>query len=116
VGGVTIAALIYIDSETVEDGIIRQEYTPRLNLASKDGTKEGIPSEYFEKYWKRFIPSEDGSVNNSKSKLTVNFSYGSNLWKEQVQNRCPSSRWRGVAILRDWLVLSFSEAAWLTFT
>ncbi|THU77805.1 hypothetical protein K435DRAFT_832371 [Dendrothele bispora CBS 962.96] len=97
----TIDALIYIDSETVEDGNIRQEYISRLNLASKDGVQEGIPNEYFKKYWQRFVPPEDADLDGDK-KLVVDFSFGSNLWKKQMQERCPNSRWRGVGLLRDW--------------
>ncbi|KAF5373791.1 hypothetical protein D9758_000686 [Tetrapyrgos nigripes] len=107
-----VDALIYIDSETVQDGTIRKEYIPRLKFASRDGIKEGIPAEYFEKYWQRFIPSNlqstealgpviDGSGSRS-SDLTLNFSYGSNIWKEQMATRCPRSCFKGVALLRGW--------------
>jgi gamma-glutamylcyclotransferase (GGCT)/AIG2-like uncharacterized protein YtfP len=100
-----INALIYIDSETVQDGTIRKEYITRLSCASRDGVKEGIPAEYFEMYWHRFIPSEsivEGGGSIGSSKLTLNFAYGSNMWKEQMNNRCPRSLFKGVALLRGW--------------
>ncbi|KAJ3768353.1 hypothetical protein FB446DRAFT_695103 [Lentinula raphanica] len=34
--------------------------------------------------------------------LTLNFSYGSNMWREQMERRCPESKLAGVGILRNW--------------
>jgi gamma-glutamylcyclotransferase len=33
---------------------------------------------------------------------TVYFGYGSNLWLDQMNRRCPHNRYLGMAILRDW--------------
>ncbi|KAJ3868367.1 hypothetical protein EV359DRAFT_32479 [Lentinula novae-zelandiae] len=34
--------------------------------------------------------------------LTLNFSYGSNIWRDQMQGRCPESKFVGVGILKNW--------------
>lgn len=33
---------------------------------------------------------------------TLYFGYGSNLWLDQMKRRCPSSKYIGIATLRDW--------------
>ena len=35
-------------------------------------------------------------------KHSVNFGYGSNLWHEQMDKRCPDNKFLGIGILRDW--------------
>ncbi|KAG7092684.1 hypothetical protein E1B28_009017 [Marasmius oreades] len=38
----------------------------------------------------------------SSDKLTLNLSYGSNIWMDQMKRRCPDSRFIGVAKLEKW--------------
>ncbi|KAI5899563.1 uncharacterized protein SCHCODRAFT_02605488 [Schizophyllum commune H4-8] len=35
-------------------------------------------------------------------KRSINFGYGSNLWHEQMDERCPDHKFLGIGILRDW--------------
>ncbi|KAH7121189.1 hypothetical protein B0J11DRAFT_533640 [Dendryphion nanum] len=38
----------------------------------------------------------------NKTKPTIYFGYGSNLWLEQMEKRCPTSKYLGVARLNGW--------------
>ena len=42
----------------------------------------------------------------AKSNITIYFGYGSNLWRQQMEQRCPHSEYKGVARLNDykWLI------------
>jgi cation transport regulator ChaC len=42
----------------------------------------------------------------ANSNITVYFGYGSNLWRQQMEQRCPHSEYKGVARLNDykWLI------------
>ena len=33
---------------------------------------------------------------------TITFGYGSNIWIDQMNRRCPDNKYIGVAILREW--------------
>ncbi|GLB34706.1 putative AIG2-like family protein [Lyophyllum shimeji] len=57
--GKIIQALVYTDVERLNEGPPRTEYIYRINQAVKDAIQEGIPKEYFEKYFRRFIPAEE---------------------------------------------------------
>lgn len=52
----TVTALVYIDIVRKDDDVPKDEYVDRINMAVKDGLKEGIPKEYFDKYIRPFIP------------------------------------------------------------
>ncbi len=54
--GSTVTALAYIDTERKEIDVPKDEYVDRINMAIKDGLKEGIPKEYFDEYIRPFIP------------------------------------------------------------
>lgn len=47
--------LVYIDKETAS-GSPGDPYIAKLKEAMKDGKAKGIPNEYFETYWKPFVP------------------------------------------------------------
>jgi len=52
----TVTALVYIDIKRKKDDVPKDEYVDRINMAIKDGLKEGIPKEYFDKYIRPFVP------------------------------------------------------------
>ncbi|KIK59623.1 hypothetical protein GYMLUDRAFT_44591 [Collybiopsis luxurians FD-317 M1] len=56
--GEIVNTMVYVDHEKVKDGKIREEYIARLHFAMEDGIKEGIPKEYFDKYFSPFVPSQ----------------------------------------------------------
>ncbi|KAJ3995634.1 hypothetical protein F5050DRAFT_1573169 [Lentinula boryana] len=56
--GDTLDTLVYMDQNHVTDGKIRQEYIPRMHRVMEDGIREGIPTAYFDKYFKPFVPSQ----------------------------------------------------------
>ncbi|KAK4629141.1 hypothetical protein CLAFUW4_08302 [Fulvia fulva] len=43
---------------------------------------------------------------SSSTKKTIYFAYGSNLWREQMRTRCPTSRYWGLARLKgyEWII------------
>lgn len=53
----TVDTLVYIDQKDVTDGNIRAEYISRIHRAMEDGIREGIPTGYFDRYFKPFVPS-----------------------------------------------------------
>ena len=53
-----INALIYIDHKRVIPSVPKEEYIHRINMGIKDAVREGIPEEYFETYFRPFIPAE----------------------------------------------------------
>lgn len=54
-----IDALVYVDFQRVTESKPKEEYIYRINKGIADGEKEGIPSDYFEKYFRPFIPARD---------------------------------------------------------
>ncbi|KAJ2929988.1 hypothetical protein H1R20_g7115, partial [Candolleomyces eurysporus] len=52
-----IDALVYVDFKRVKESKPKEEYIYRINQGIVDGEKEGIPSDYFEKYFRPFIPA-----------------------------------------------------------
>jgi len=52
----TVTALVYIDIKRKKNDVPKDEYVDRINMAIKDGLKEGIPKEYFDKYIRPFVP------------------------------------------------------------
>lgn len=56
-GKTSIDALVYIDVKRLQAGPPLQEYIMRINKGVADGVQEGIPTEYFEKYVRPFIPA-----------------------------------------------------------
>ena len=52
----TVTALVYIDIERKKNDVPKDEYVDRINMAIKDGLKEGIPKKYFDKYIRPFVP------------------------------------------------------------
>jgi len=36
------------------------------------------------------------------SSKTIYFAYGSNLWLDQMERRCPESKFIGIGLLDDW--------------
>jgi len=56
-GSDIINTLVYVDHNDVTDGKIREEYIARIRRAIADGIQDGIPAEYFKKYFEPFLPS-----------------------------------------------------------
>jgi hypothetical protein len=54
-----IDALVYVDFKRVTESKPKEEYIYRINKGIVDGEKEGIPSDYFKKYFRPFIPAID---------------------------------------------------------
>jgi gamma-glutamylcyclotransferase len=54
---VSIKGLVYVDDLRMTDGVVKEEYIARMNYAIKDAEEKGIPKEYFEKYWRPFVPN-----------------------------------------------------------
>ncbi|KIM37079.1 hypothetical protein M413DRAFT_423923 [Hebeloma cylindrosporum] len=51
-----VDSLVYVDVERKSESQPRTEYIYRMNMAIADGLKEGIPSDYMDKYLRAFIP------------------------------------------------------------
>lgn len=54
--GIMRDALVYIDYQRTEESVPKTEYIYRINMGIADATKKGIPIEYFDKYFRPFIP------------------------------------------------------------
>jgi gamma-glutamylcyclotransferase len=39
---------------------------------------------------------------DTQSEQTLYFGYGSNIWIEQMNSRCPDNKYIGVGVLREW--------------
>jgi len=55
------SVVIYIDNNTTL-GRPGPDYIMRLRRAMADGKAQGIPQEYFDKYWEPFLPPEQGQT------------------------------------------------------
>lgn len=54
-GGAQEDVLVYIDHLRTEDGTVKTEYIGRMTNGVKDAVDKGIPVEYFEKYFVKFL-------------------------------------------------------------
>jgi len=54
-----VNSLVYVDVERKSESQPKEEYIYRMNMGIADALKEGIPSDYIEKYLRAFIPSAD---------------------------------------------------------
>ncbi|KAK2462669.1 hypothetical protein APHAL10511_005285 [Amanita phalloides] len=89
-GADSIQALVYLDEKRKKEGKANNEYIRRMSNAIEDALKAGISDDgYIKTTIRPFIP-----------KLT--FGYGSNMWKRQMEFRCPQSRYAGVGVLENW--------------
>ena len=43
-----------------------------------------------------------------ESPPTLYFGYGSNMWLDQMNRRCPENKFMGTAVLYDWWALYFA--------
>ena len=60
--GQTVEAMTYVDVDPgrgMEEGRIEKEYIVYCNKAIKEGVELGLPDEFFEKYYKPFVPEQD---------------------------------------------------------
>jgi gamma-glutamylcyclotransferase len=53
----TIDALVYIDTVSTSPDVPKTEYIHRINMALRDGLKNGVPQSYIDKYIRPFIPA-----------------------------------------------------------
>ena len=68
--GRKVQATCYVDTIRKEEGVISKEYVIWLRKAIVDGTASGVPVEYFEKYFRKWLP-EDESVGREEEILMV---------------------------------------------
>lgn len=62
--------------------------------------------------WKRIFASSHSlivltfampdDIETDKIKKTIYFAYGSNLWMDQMNRRCPENKYVGIGVLHDW--------------
>ncbi|KIM39271.1 hypothetical protein M413DRAFT_447212 [Hebeloma cylindrosporum] len=64
----SVDSLVYVDIERKSESQPRKEYIYRMNMAIADGLREGIPSDYMDKYLRTFIPP---SENEDFSDVTI---------------------------------------------
>ena len=53
-----VDALTYVDVERTEDGSIEEDYVVWIRRAIKHASPDGLPSEYVEKYLRKFVGDE----------------------------------------------------------
>lgn len=59
--GEELNVMTYVDVQRTKDGNISKEYIFLMRKAVSDGTQIGVPPDYFQKYWAKYLP-EDASV------------------------------------------------------
>ena len=62
--------MTYIDVDRTTPGTVSKENLTFLRRAIDDGLQCGVPMDYFEKYWKRYLP-EDESVGKQETMMMV---------------------------------------------
>lgn len=62
------------------------------NLPFKD-TRAGLPQS---------SPCTAHMPDDTQAEQALYFGYGSNIWVEQMNRRCPENKYFGLGVLRDW--------------
>ena len=62
----------------------------------------GALSQVIQNIWSTLWSGETANMSTDLSKATLYFGYGSNLWLHQMHQRCPTSKYLGIARLNDY--------------